>query len=324
VEAPGRGKATQGPTPVAVHLDTATPGTAQADALDAALAAFDLANRAAGLTPRTLSTYREQMRPFLAHCRTQGVTRVEEIKAPVIRSHITALQARGLRDTSVHVAARSIKRFLNFWVEESVLAKSPMQRMKMPALAKTIKPAFGQKEVGKLLDACRSTRERALVIFLLDSGCRAAETVGLVGSSLDLERLEVRVVGKGARERIIPINPATAQALQAYFAERGMPQENEPVWLSAQHTRPLAQSGLNQLLERLGKRAGVAHCHPHTFRRTFCLWSLRAEVNVYVLQRLMGHSDIQVLRPYLAVAHADLKAAQLRGALPTLLQQKAA
>ena len=62
---------------------------------------------------------------------------------------------------------------------------------------------------------------------------------------------------------------------------------------------------------------------PHTFRRTFCLWSLRAEVNVYVLQRLMGHSDIQVLRPYLAVAHADLKAAQQHGALPTLLQQAA-
>lgn len=309
---------------VAVHVDTATPGPAQADALDEALAAFDLANRAAGLSPRTLGSYREQLRPFLTHCRTQGVARVEEIKAPVIRSYITALQARGLRDTSVHVAARSIKRFFNFWVEEGVLAKSPMQRMKMPVLAKTIKPAFGQKEVAKLLDACRSTRERALVIFLLDTGCRAAETVGLVGSSLDLDRLEVRVVGKGARERIIPINPATAQALQAYFAERGTPADNEAVWLSAHHMRPLAQSGLNQLLERLGKRAGVAHCHPHTFRRTFCLWSLRAEVNVYVLQRLMGHSDIQVLRPYLAVAHADLKAAQQHGALPTLLQQKAA
>lgn len=211
-------QATQWPASVADHAETGAPGLIHADALDAAWAAFDLANRAAGLSPRTLGTYREQLQPFLAHCRAQGVTRVEEIKAPVIRSHITALQARGLRDTSVHVAARSIKRFLNFWVEEGVLVKSPMQRMKMPVLAKTIKPAFSQKEVGKLLDVCRSARERALVIFLLDTGCRAAETIGLVGSSLDLEQLEVRVVGKGARERIIPINSATAQALQAYFA----------------------------------------------------------------------------------------------------------
>lgn len=99
-----------------------------------------------------------------------------------------------------------------------------MQRMKMPKIAKAIKPAFDQAEVGRLLAACTTPRERALVLFLLDTGCRAAEAVSLVGSSLDLQSCEVRVVGKGARERIIPINLATAKALQAYFAVRGVPQ----------------------------------------------------------------------------------------------------
>ena len=63
------------------------------------------------------------------------------------------------------------------------------------------------------------------------------------------------------------------------------------------------------MLERLGNRAGVEHCHPHTFRRTFALWSLRSGMSLYHLQRLMGHEDIAVLRQYLALVDTDLKSA---------------
>jgi integrase/recombinase XerD len=62
-------------------------------------------------------------------------------------------------------------------------------------------------------------------------------------------------------------------------------------------------------LKRLGKRAGVEHCHPHTFRRTFALWSLRAGMSIYHLQRLMGHADITVLRQYLDLVTEDVQAA---------------
>ncbi len=64
--------------------------------------------------------------------------------------------------------------------------------------------------------------------------------------------------------------------------------------------------GVQSMLARLGERAGVAHCHPHTFRRTFALWSLRAGMNIYALQRLMGHTDLTMLRRYLALVETDL------------------
>ena len=71
----------------------------------------------------------------------------------------------------------------------------------------------------------------------------------------------------------------------------------------------MTDSGLRQLLERIGLRAGVAHCHPHTFRRTFALWSLRNGMSIFHLQRLMGHADVTMLRRYLDLLHAGLQTA---------------
>ena len=85
----------------------------------------------------------------------------------------------------------------------------------------------------------------------------------------------------------------------------------------------LTDSGLRLMLRRLGKRADVEHCHPHTFRRTFALWSLRAGMNIYALQRIMGHSDLTILRRYLALTEQDLQTAHRRfGAVDSMLSSE--
>ena len=82
-----------------------------------------------------------------------------------------------------------------------------------------------------------------------------------------------------------------------------------PVWASRNTGERLTANGLRQIVTRIGERAGVAHCHPHTFRRTFALWSLRGGMDVHTLAALMGHADIHVLKQYLALTGSDLQRA---------------
>lgn len=92
------------------------------------------------------------------------------------------------------------------------------------------------------------------------------------------------------------------------------------MWLSTTRQRRLTISGVQQLLRRLGRAAGVENCSPHTFRRTFAIWSLRNGMNLFRLARLMGHRDISVLRQYLYLLKEDLRAAHAQyGSVDRLL-----
>ncbi len=94
--------------------------------------------------------------------------------------------------------------------------------------------------------------------------------------------------------------------------ERGNTHPDMPLWVNMNTGERLTDWGLRLMLRRLGKRTSVEHCHPHTFRRTCALWSLRAGMNIYALQQIMGHSDLTVLRRYLASVEEDLSDAHQR------------
>jgi integrase/recombinase XerD len=112
----------------------------------------------------------------------------------------------------------------------------------------------------------------------------------------------------------------TRKQVKRYFIERGKVQPHEPVFVSERHTGRLRVDSIVQLMERLQERSGVAHCTCHTFRRTFALSCLRNGMNIYVLARLMGHADINILRQYLPLLEGDLQEAHARfGAVDNLL-----
>lgn len=115
--------------------------------------------------------------------------------------------------------------------------------------------------------------------------------------------------GKGRKARTVYLGAKTRRELGHYWRTVGRPAAKGPVWVSLTTGARLTDSGLRQLLQRLGERAKVDHCHPHTFRRTFALWSLRGGMDIHTLAALMGHADIGVLRQYLALSGADLQRA---------------
>ena len=280
------------------------------DTIERALKDFMLYNHAARLAPTTDRFYRCQLTPFARWCHQYEIQSERAISPTVIRGYLASLLDRGLSDYSVHAAARAIRAFLNFCVCEGRISVSPMSKVARPRIDRRILPAFTHDDVHKLLRVCTEVRDEAIILFLLDTGCRAAEMVGLDGGDINLLNGEINIrKDKGRKDRIVFLGQSARAGLLGYYAERCTPGEHEPVWISQTREERLTPSGLHQLLKRLGERAGIENCAPHTFRRTFAIWCLRNGMDVFRLARLMGHADISVLRQYLYLLKDDLRAA---------------
>ena len=289
--------------------------------LAAAYALYRLDAQARRVTSGTLRTYRDRIEPFIRWCSEQGVTLLADISSSLLRSYLIHLQDRQLSSHTVNGSARAIKAFFRFCVAEELLDDSPMRRVAIPKADKKILPAFTVDDVQRLLAACESERDEAVVLFLLDTGLRVAELVNLNGGDVDLKTGAVWVrQGKGRKDRTVYMGARAMKQLLRYYLERGEPGEHDPVWTNQQSGERLTDSGVRQSLAKLGARAGVGHCSPHTFRRTCALWMLRSGASIYHVQRMLGHEDLSVLKQYLALLDADIQTAhKAHGAVDNML-----
>lgn len=290
-------------------------------AMSLALDVFLVSREAMRATPATLDWYRRRLGSFLAFLSTQDVAKPQDIRPQHIRTFIVGLQRRGLSDWYIHGHARAIKTFLRFLHNEGIIPDNPMQRVAMPRLDKRILPAFSPDDVKRLLDACHTARDTAIVLCLLDTGCRVGEFVRLNVGDVEMKTGAVTIrQGKGNKDRVTFLGTKARKALLRYLVERTSIGPDDALWLSNTTGERLSAHGLRCMLRRLGKKAGIEKCNPHTFRRTFALWCLRNGMNIYALQQLMGHSDLTILRRYLALVEKDLESAHRRhGAVDNLL-----
>ncbi|MBX2997646.1 MAG: tyrosine-type recombinase/integrase [Caldilineaceae bacterium] len=288
-----------------------------------ALQIFLLDAKSRRLSVHTIEWYEQRLGWVQIWLEEQGVEDVPSITANHIRQYLAEMDERGWKDWTVHAAARAIKTFLNFCVAEGWIDVSPMLRVKMSKIDEDILPALEPDQVRKLLQLAKCERDRAIILCLLDTGCRASEFISWTGADVDTSLGVVKVRGKGRKERHVYLGSMALKSLLRYFIERGRPAPQEAVWISLKGGEPLTYNGLRLMLSKLGKRAGVENSNPHSFRRTFALWALRSGMNIYELQRLMSHADIQVLRRYLALVEHDLAAAHKRnGPVDNILGKK--
>jgi len=294
--------------------------TIQLNELAQAAQAFYLDRQANGCTAATLIWYRKYVGALVVWLTAHNITTLAAVKAAHLRAYLVDLQDRGLADRTRHHHASAARTFFNFAVAEELLTTSPMQRLKMPRLAKKLLTPFSADEVRALLDACYTDRDKAIILVLLDTGLRASEFVALNIGDLDGATGALTVHrGKGNKARIVYVGLRAHKALLKYLMGRDDTGATAPMWVAQGTGARFKAWGLRRQLLRLGQRAGV-DCSPHAFRRTFAIESLRANMNIYVLAKLMGHSDIAVLRPYLKFVETDIEAAhKAHGAVDSLL-----
>jgi site-specific recombinase XerD len=185
-----------------------------------ALDSFLLDAEARQLRPTNLIFYRQQVGKFLAYVAGTGLQQPQEITAHVIRAYLASLQARGLAPASVQSAARAVRAFCNFLVAEGLLPTSPMQRVKLPKADRRRPVAFTPDEVKRLLAAAPCTRDRAILLCLLDSGCRASEFTAWTVGDVNLATGTVHVrQTKSRAEQVVYLGTQARRALLKHLAD---------------------------------------------------------------------------------------------------------
>jgi integrase/recombinase XerD len=285
------------------------------------------------LSPKTQSWYLEKLVIFAAWCEQKGIT-LETLRAADIRRFIDEQSKRINPQTgkllttyTLHGYARTIKRFLNWCakeegLEELVPDKLP-KRIEMPRIEQKIIEVFTEDHIARLFKACEKevsatlvVRDKAILSVLLDTGVRASELCGLTMGCLYLSPTDsyIKVLGKGRKWRECPLGKEARAAVYRYVSRyRRAPEGEDHVFLS-QKNKPLTESGLYQLIDRLGEwgRVTGVRCCVHDFRHTFSTRYIEAGGDIYTLSRLLGHTSVTVTEGYIrALTQKSIRSAAI-------------
>ena len=279
------------------------------------LSEFLVDRQARGLSPRTISWYREKLNVFSAFAKRAHLTTLADLAPNLIRVYLIEL-AEGHNPGGVHGFYRALRAFTRWWLSENGAQhqRDPFALVRPPKVPDQVLEPVPLDDLGRMLLTCESDtllglRDRAILLGLLDSGCRAQELVDLcVGDYAPLSGMWQVRSGKGGKPRAVFLGERAREALQAYLSSRSETDPTAPLFATQSGTR-LTYAGLREIVRRRAKRAGIPPPSLHSFRRAFALCCLRQGMDIYSLQRLMGHADLTMLRRYLAQNEEDLKRA---------------
>lgn len=260
--------------------------------------------RAQGLAQGTIDFYTKKLKKFLGWCERENITDMDTVTGDTIRRFIVWLQDKH-NPGGVAAFIKTLRAFFN-WYEQETDNPSPMKRVRTPAVRPEPLDPADIDDIRRML-AVAGVRDKAILLVLLDTGMRAAELLDLNADDVNLITGAVFIRrGKGGQPRTVYIGRRTRQALRRYVRHSG-------ALIQTDEGERMTYSGLRMIIHRRAKDAGVPPPALHGFRRLFALTMLRAGVDIYSLQLLMGHADIQVLRRYLKLTHQDAWAAHVKG-----------
>lgn len=230
-------------------------------------------------------------------------------------------QNNKLSAISINSYLRAIRAAFNRWVAEGFIEHSPLEKVKIPKAPKKVIPTFSQAQIEALLNAIDTAiptgfRDHLLILLFLDTACRLSEITNLRIGDIDAGERHLKVLGKGNKERFVPIG-VTSQKLLWKYLNLFRP---EPAMTRFDHVfltkdgRPLSKNRVESMMKNYGHKAGISgvRCSPHTLRHTACVMWIRNGGDIFTLRRITGHSGLEVLQGYINLAQGDIAAAHQR------------
>lgn len=250
--------------------------------------AFLAAKRIDGCRPKTIKGYRERLKLFMTQCSKP----VQQITTDDLREYLAYLvDERHLMDNSVQAHINTLRSFFSWLVDEDNIRKSPMRKIKSLKIDKLrSRHPLTAEQLELIRDGCKGYKEKALVEFLVSSGCRVSEVAGLRVQDIDWQERKCKVIGKGGKQRTVYFSVRAKLMLQLYIEGR---KGGEALFSSSRAPyEPLSDRGIEKIISKLGKRIGMERpLYPHLMRHTFASHALSAGMDLTVIQHLLGHTD---------------------------------
>ena len=261
------------------------------------------------LAPSTIREYRLDLARFVRFLRQRGLLAVQpgDISREIVLEYAQTLTQS---PSTVRRRLSTLSSFYNYLQATGQAARNPVRGIPLPKKRKSVPRALTAIQLDAMLLVAERPWHRAAIWLLCGTGLRAAELAGLRMEDVDLEGALLRVLGKGDKERIIPLAASVVAAIRRYLPYRRC-RPGVPVLLGNRYGRPLTAQALYGTVKRLAERAGLdpAHISPHAFRHTFATNLVRNGVDIRTVQELLGHADLSTTARYLSVDTGQKRAA---------------
>lgn len=264
-----------------------------------------------GSSENTVEAYGRDLRQYLAYLAGRGVTTPDGVVPADVQAFSASLHELGLAASSVERKLSCVRGFHRFMVAERITSSLPTEGLPLPKKAEHLPDVISIDQAERLLDqpfpeTAAGQRDRAILEVLYGCGLRVSELCGLDVRDVFLDEEAVRVLGKGDKERAVPLLGTAREAMEAYLSrwrpELARPARQEDAVFLNQHGGRLSRQSVFSAVSRYGRLVGIEGLHPHTLRHSFATHLLEGGADLRVVQELLGHASISTTQIY---THVD-------------------
>lgn len=269
-----------------------------------------------GLSKNTRAAYADDVARFIDFAMARGISSVNQVSRKEILDHLLDQKAKGLGANSLSRHLVSLKVFFRWLAQEGLISTNVAETMDSPKVWKMLPSVLNPKEVGRLFDAPDldkpvGLRNRAILELFYASGLRVSEMAGLQLTDLHFDEHFLRCIGKGRKERVVPVAKTAIKWVQRYLNEvrpQWTPGNHEQtVFLSSRH-QPLSRKTIWDMVKKCARDAGITKTiYPHTLRHSFASHLLANGAELRIIQEMLGHADISTTQIYTHVDPDRLK-----------------
>ena len=288
---------------------------------------YEVCNRSEGKSPKTISWYSANLKSFHNYLKNRHLPdSIDNIDTKLLRGYVlylmkrirysghpyTPVKTELLSSATIHGHVRTLRAFFNWLVVEGMTQNNPAKDLKPPKVTRKVVSTLSDEEIGAILNTFSvspsDARDQTLFMLLIDTGLRISELVNLKMDDVHMDEGYLKVMGKGKKERIVPLGNNAQKALQRY-SFRFRPKPNNPIinnLFLSQSSKPLTENCMKLMFTRLAKRSGVYRLHAHLCRHTFATRFLINGGDVFSLQQILGHSTLEMVRHYVNLASSHI------------------
>lgn len=272
-----------------------------------------------GLSRNSISAYRCDLADFIAYLKKYGKTDFSEVTRDNIIDFLGEHKENGMEPASLARRLVAIKVFFRYLAQEKFVPENITSVMDSPKLWRILPEFMSSREVEALMNVYAvnakdflAIRNRAILEVLYACGLRVSEVASLNVSSVNAENGVIRVLGKGSKERIVPVGHLAVQALRRYLTKSRpnlLRSPDEPTLFLSQRGRKLNRERIWAIIKEAALQAGIMkNIHPHTLRHSFASHLLENGADLRVIQEMLGHADIATTQIYTHVDQRQLLA----------------